>query len=185
MNPAIFVRLIYAIWLILIVYLTVTAFAAKRDTDTHLGQSFVLAFALTAAFALPHLPIFSFVNFAPVNPALSSIGVMLCVAGGAVLVWARQTLGDNWSQTVSVKEGHELVTGGPYRCVRHPMYTGGLVACLGSAIVCGGGFVFLLVILGGLFLWRTGAEDKLMARQFPNEYPAYQKRTKKLVPYVY
>ena len=98
---------------------------------------------------------------------------------------ARQRLGRNWSQTVSVKEGHELVTSGPYRHIRHPMYTGGFIACLGSAIVAGGAFVFLLLFLGAIFLWRVGSEDKLMEQQFPNEYPDYKKRTKAVIPFVW
>ena len=102
----------------------------------------------------------------------------------AFLVWARQHLGRNWSQTVSTKEGQELVTSGPYRYVRHPMYTGGLIACIGSAIVAGGAWIFLLVILGAIFLWRVGAEDRLMAQQFPTEYPDYKKQTKALIPFV-
>jgi protein-S-isoprenylcysteine O-methyltransferase Ste14 len=103
----------------------------------------------------------------------------------AVLVSARQHLGRNWSQTVSAKEGHELVTSGPYRYVRHPMYAGGLIAAIGSAIVCGGAFVFLLILLDVIFLWRVGAEDKLMEQQFPNEYPDYKKRTKALIPFIW
>ncbi len=148
-------------------------------------QSFGLLFAIIAAFLLPYLPIFHFVNFAPVNPVLSSVGLILNVAGMAFLVWARQRLGRNWSQTVSAKEEPELVTSGPYRYIRHPMYTGGFIACLGSAIVAGGAFVFLLLFLGAIFLWRVGAEDKLMEQQFPNEYPDYKKRTKAVIPFVW
>ncbi len=177
--------LIYAFWAILVVYLTITAFNAKRDTQTHLGQSFGLMFAIIAAFLLPHLSIFRFVNFAPVNLTLNIIGVILCAAGGLFLMWARQTLGNHWSQTVSAKQGHELVMSGPYRYVRHPMYSGDLIAAIGSAIVCGGAFAFLPVILGTIFLWRVGAEDKLMAQQFPKECPVYKKRTKALSPFVW
>jgi protein-S-isoprenylcysteine O-methyltransferase len=65
------------------------------------------------------------------------------------------------------------------------MYTGGFIATIGSAIVCGGAFIFLPVILGALFIWRMDAEDKLMARQFPNEYPDYKKRTKALIPFLW
>jgi protein-S-isoprenylcysteine O-methyltransferase len=65
------------------------------------------------------------------------------------------------------------------------IYAGGLVACIGSAIVAGGAWVFLLVILGALFLSRVGAEDRLLAQQFPNEYPDYKKRTKALIPFVW
>jgi protein-S-isoprenylcysteine O-methyltransferase Ste14 len=157
----------------------------KAETKGHLWQSFGLMFAIIAAFLLPHLPIFHFLNFAPVNPILSSVGVILCAAGMVFLVWGRQYLGRNWSQTVAVKKDHELVTSGPYRYVRHPMYAGGLLACVGSAIVAGGPWIFLLVILGTLFLWRVVAEDKLMAQQFPSEYPDYKKRTKALIPFVW
>ena len=185
MDPGVFIWLIYALWLILIVYLTVSAKGVKQEPQGHLLQSFSLLFAIVISFLLPLLPIFGFVNFAPVNLVVSSIGVTLCALGMAVLVWARQHLGRNWSQTVTVKEGHELVTSGPYHHIRHPMYAGGLVACIGSAIVCGGAWIFLLVILGGIFLWRVGAEDKLMAQQFPDKYPDYEKRTKALIPFVW
>ena len=185
MNPTIFIWLIYASWVILVVYLTISAIGVKQETQGHLLQSFGLLFAIAVAFLLPRLPIFRFLNFAPVSPFLSSIGFILCAAGMIFLVWARQHLGRNWSQTVAVKKGHELVTSGPYRYVRHPMYAGGLLACIGSAIVCGGPWIFLLMILGALFLWRVGAEDKLMAQQFPNEYPDYKKRTKALIPFIW
>ena len=185
MSPSSFVWIICALWLILIVYLTISAVGAKRDTEAHLSQSLGVMFAIIAAFLLPYLPIFSFVNFAPVNPVVSCIGVIICVASMAFFIWARQCLGRNWSQTVSAKEGHELVTSGPYRYIRHPMYAGGFLACIASAIVCGGAFIFLLIILGALFLWRVAAEDKLMEQQFPNEYPDYKKRTKALIPFVW
>jgi len=69
--------------------------------------------------------------------------------------------------------------------VRNPIYAGIILACIGSAIVAGGAFIFLLIILGSLFIWQIGAEDKLMERQFPNEYPDYKRRTKALIPFVW
>jgi protein-S-isoprenylcysteine O-methyltransferase Ste14 len=185
MNPSVPIWLVYALWLLLIVYVSVSAIGAKRDTEGHLLQSFGLLFAMIAAFVLPQLPLFSFVNFAPVSPVVSGLGLILMVAGSAFFVWARQCLGSNWSQTVSAKQGHELVTSGPYRWVRHPMYAGGTIACIGSALVAGGAIVFLLVLLGAIFLWRVGAEDRLMAQQFPSEYPEYKKRTWALFPFIY
>jgi protein-S-isoprenylcysteine O-methyltransferase Ste14 len=185
MPTTAFMWLIYASWALLVVYLIVAARGANRDTREHLLQSLGLATALLAAFLLPHLAIFRFVNFAPVNLALSTLGVIVTAAGMAFFVWARQHLGSNWSQTVAVKEGHELVTSGPYRYVRHPMYTGGTVACIGSAITAGGAFVFLLIFLTPIFVWRIGAEDELLARQFPSEFPAYKARTKRLIPFLW
>jgi protein-S-isoprenylcysteine O-methyltransferase Ste14 len=185
MNPSIFFWMINAPWLILAVYLTVSTIGVKRDTQPHMWLSLSLTLGIIIAFVLPHVPIFRFVNFAPINPAISVFGVLLCVAGMAFLVWGRHHLGRNWSQTVAIKEEHELVSSGPYCRVRHPMYTGGLVACIGSAIAVGGPWIFLLLILGAIFLWRVGAEDKLMAQQFPNEYLDYRKRTKALIPFVW
>jgi hypothetical protein len=65
----------------------------KQETKGHLLQSFGLMFAIIAAFLLPQLPMFRFLNFAPVNPIFSSVGVILCVAGMVLLVWGRQYLG--------------------------------------------------------------------------------------------
>src|SRR5260370_10297255 len=159
MDRAIFIWVIYALWLILTIFFIVTAVDVKRDTERHLGKSFGRLFAIVAAFLLPRVPIFRLVNVAPVNGSVSIIGIILCAAGMAFLVWARLVLGRNWSQTVSVKEGHELVTLGPYHYVRHPMYTGGLVACIGSAMVFGGCWVFLLGALGCLLPLLLRAED--------------------------
>jgi protein-S-isoprenylcysteine O-methyltransferase Ste14 len=109
---------------LLVVYLTVSAIGVKEDTEPRLGQSLGVTIAIIVAFLLPRLPVVAFVNFAPVNTVLSTFGVLLCVGGMLVLVWARQHLGRNWSQTVDNKIGHELVTSGPYHHLRHPMYAG-------------------------------------------------------------
>jgi protein-S-isoprenylcysteine O-methyltransferase Ste14 len=184
MNPAIFIWLVYALWLVVIVYLTIAAIGVKRDTSGSVRQRLGIMFGMIAAVGLPLLPVFHFLNFTP-GPVVGIIGLIICIVGWAFFVWARQTLGKNWSGNVSIQEGHELVTSGPYALVRHPMYSGGLIACIGSAIVVGGPFVLLLVLLTPLFLWRVGAEDKLMGQQFPNEYPAYKKRTKALIPFIW
>jgi protein-S-isoprenylcysteine O-methyltransferase Ste14 len=185
MNPSLYIWIVRALWILLVIYLTISAIGVKHEPETHLGQSVGLTVAVAAAFILPHLRIFSFVNFAPVSAAPSIFGISLVILGDAVLISARQRLGRNWSQTVAAKEDHELVTSGPYAVVRHPMYSGGLVATIGSAITAGGAFVFLLIILGALFIWRTGAEDELMKQQFPEGFPEYKKRTKKLIPLIW
>src|SRR5258708_20935256 len=101
MSATIFIWLIYAFWIILIAYLIVSARGAKPDTQGHLLQSFGLLFAIIAAFLLPYLPIFRFVNFAPVNSFLSSIPLVLNVAAITFLVWAPQCLRSNWTHTLS------------------------------------------------------------------------------------
>ena len=177
--------MVWGTWGALVVYLTVAAFGVKRDSETHLGQSFMLLGAMILAFVLPQLPLFAFVNYATTNPVLLVVGLVLDLGGSAFLVWGRQALGRNWSQTVAEKEGHELVTWGPLAIVRNPMYTGGLAAGLGAVIVVGGAWVFMSLLLGVLFVTRVFAEDALLARQFPEAYPVYRARTKALIPFVW
>ena len=185
MNPHIFSWIVYGGWALLVAYLTVTAVKAKPDTEPDLGQSFGLMYALLLAFALPYVPLFSFVNYAPVGTPLSIVGLAVFFVGMAFFVAARQKLGRNWSQTVSTKEEQELVTEGPYKVVRHPMYSAGMLQCLGAAIVVGGPFLCMLFTLLPIFLWRVGAEDKLMTREFPTQYPSYMQHTKGLIPFVW
>jgi protein-S-isoprenylcysteine O-methyltransferase Ste14 len=122
--------------------------------------------------------------FAP-PPALGWTAAVMTALGIGLAIWARVFLGRNWSPRPAVKEHHELVTAGPYVYVRHPIYTGILLAALGTALtgtVFGiGVFVFTSIV----FLSRIGKEEKIMLDLFPNEYPAYQARTKRLVPFVW
>jgi protein-S-isoprenylcysteine O-methyltransferase Ste14 len=185
MSPAVFRWLVYAGWGLLVVYLTVAGRNAKRDAEVDLGQSFGLLYALIASFALPYVPLFGFVNWAPVSAWLGIVGLLVFAVGIACFIAARQALGRNWSQTASAKQEPELVTSGPYRYVRHPMYGAGLVACIGAAIVVGGPFVFMVLTLLPVFLWRVGAEDRLLTKQFPSQYPAYRQQTKALLPFIW
>ena len=112
-------------------------------------------------------------------------GAMICAYGLWVTIWARRTLAGNWSSDVTFKQGHELVRTGPYRFVRHPIYTGLLVMCLGTAIGNGQLRCFLAIVVVGLGFWiKLSQEERLLLRHFPDEYPAYQKQVKALVPFI-
>ena len=114
------------------------------------------------------------------------LGVAICALGLLAAIWSRRTLGDDWSRDVEIKQGHELVERGPYRLVRHPIYTSHLLMGLGTAIVSG-----LLVAFVGLLFFFLGfwiklkQEENLLLRRFPDEYPAYKARVKALVPFVF
>jgi protein-S-isoprenylcysteine O-methyltransferase Ste14 len=85
----------------------------------------------------------------------------------------------------SVQENHELVTSGPYHFVRHPIYTGMLVALFGSALVGGTLWLLYFVAVCAMFVWRVGVEEKFMTETFPQKYPEYKKRTKALIPFMW
>jgi protein-S-isoprenylcysteine O-methyltransferase Ste14 len=112
-------------------------------------------------------------------------GMAVCVLGLFVTIWARRTLAGNWSSDVTFKQGHELIKTGPYRFVRHPIYTGLLMMCLGSAIEVGALRSWLGLVVIGIGFWiKLKQEERLMLQHFPDEYPAYQKQVKALVPFV-
>jgi protein-S-isoprenylcysteine O-methyltransferase Ste14 len=117
--------------------------------------------------------------------ALAWTGVVLCVAGLAFCIWARFTLGRNWSGVVTLKGGHELITSGPYALVRHPIYTGLLTMFVGTVIVLGhvAGIIAMPFVFVSLWI-KLRHEEKLMLQQFPNEYPAYQQRVKRIIPFI-
>jgi protein-S-isoprenylcysteine O-methyltransferase Ste14 len=117
--------------------------------------------------------------------ALAWIGLVLCVAGLVVCIWARFTLGRNWSGVVTLKGGHELITRGPYAWVRHPIYTGLLAMFVGTVIVFGqiAGIIAVPLVFFGIWI-KLRYEEKLMLQKFPEEYAAYQQRVRRLIPFV-
>jgi protein-S-isoprenylcysteine O-methyltransferase Ste14 len=124
-------------------------------------------------------------RFLPPNAFFLVSGAVLLAAGLGFSVWARRHLGRNWSASVVVKEGHTLVRTGPYRYVRHPIYTGILLAILGMVLTIGewrGPLAMLCVLLS--FAVKSRQEEARMRETFP-EYREYQRKTKALVPFVY
>ena len=117
--------------------------------------------------------------------ALAWIGAALCIAGLIVCVWARFTLGRNWSGVVTLKGEHELITSGPYAFVRHPIYTGILTMFVATAIVVGhvAGIIWVPLVFVSFWI-KLRYEEKLMLEKFPDEYAAYQQRVKRLIPFV-
>jgi protein-S-isoprenylcysteine O-methyltransferase Ste14 len=114
---------------------------------------------------------------------VAAFGLAIALAGLALALWARVTLGGNWSGQVTFKEGHELVRHGPYAHVRHPIYSAILLMLLGTAISIGTlGALFGLPLIGAGIWLKIGQEEALMSEHFPDEYAAYRSRVKALVP---
>lgn len=121
------------------------------------------------------------------NEINTVVGLFLCICGLGFAVWARRTLGTNWSANpVEVKAKHVFITTGPYRIVRHPIYTGVIFALAGTFLVDNRWRTLLLFIIVSIgMVLRSRLEDELMARQFPQEYPGYKKRVPALIPGVF
>jgi len=131
---------------------------------------------------MPGIPILS-ARFLPRTPAGFWIAVALVVSGLMFTVAARLHLGGNWSGTVTVKQDHTLIRSGPYRYVRHPIYTGILLAMLGSAIAGAEWRGMLAVLLTAVaFLIKIRTEERFMLDQFGAEYARYQHEVAALIP---
>ena len=123
----------------------------------------------------------------PARPGAAAqwLGVGLCVVGFAFAVWARIHLGRNWGMPMSLRQGHELVTSGPYALVRHPIYTGIMLAMIGAAVTLSFLWLILFALYFAYFIVSARTEEKMMLAQFPDTYPAYRRRTKMLIPFVF
>ncbi len=185
--------LIIALWLALVAYWAVSAVGVKRniggvsilwrEIGLRLGVLVLVLLALRSSIfsnALRNARAYA-VN---TSTLMGLIGVVFCALGVGLAVLARVRLGRNWGMPMSRKERPELVTTGPYAFVRHPIYTGMLLALLGSTIGQSIFWLLPLILCGAYFLYSAQREEKFMIEQFPQQYPAYMRRTKMLLPFV-
>jgi protein-S-isoprenylcysteine O-methyltransferase Ste14 len=113
------------------------------------------------------------------------LGLVLFAAGLGFAVWARVHLGRNWGIPMMQKEQPELVTSGPYRLVRHPIYSGVLVAGVATAVALSWLWLTAVVLAGVYFVYSATVEERYMTEQFPDAYPAYKRSTRMLVPFIF
>ena len=176
-------------WLLFIGYWWISAIGVKKNVRRRSlrWEAGVRILAVAVIVALVRFPAsrrFLSQASAAVNPPEAAVGLIVCLMGFAVAVWARLHLGRNWGMPMTFKEGHDLVTGGPYRYIRHPIYTGMLLAILGSALVTGA--VWLMVFAGMAIycVYSARTEEGLMLQAFPEQYTKYKRRTKAFIPFV-
>lgn len=125
------------------------------------------------------------VHIIPETDAILVAAAILCLCGLGFCLWARAVLGRNWSGTVTLKENHELIVRGPYRLVRHPIYTGLLAMLIATAMEQGHIAGMIGLALTFISFWiKLNNEEELMRAQFPDQYAAYQERVKRIIPFI-
>jgi protein-S-isoprenylcysteine O-methyltransferase Ste14 len=115
------------------------------------------------------------------------IGIALMLAGLALRFWSVVTLGASFRTTVETHGNQKIVSHGPYKLVRHPSYSGLILTCCGYGIALQNWLSLLIAVILPLFalLYRIHVEEAALVSSFGSEYIEYQKRTKKLVPWVW
>lgn len=184
-----FFTILWFAWLVYWFAPVRSAKATARQETAHSRLTYLvpllLAFALLWLRRSP-IPVFNG-RFVPLAawPVCAAIGAVLALAGLLFTVWARVHLGTNWSAVVTVKEGHELITSGPYRIVRHPIYTGLVLTLVGQALALGEWRGLAAVVLAIWAFWRKlNIEERWMLGQFGREYEAYSRRVAALIPFL-
>jgi len=179
------------IWVAFGVFWVLPAVLGKRTVQRQASGARILQLAmLVAAYVLladPDLGL-RLLNLPVLRDGRTTdvIGYCLLAAGMVFAGWARFSLGGNWSSNVTIKQDHTLVSSGPYRIVRHPIYTGLLIALSGTAIVLGELRCFLGVLIAAIaWKYKSINEEAFMVQKFGEQYTQYRTQVKGLVPYIW
>ncbi|HXB55375.1 MAG TPA: isoprenylcysteine carboxylmethyltransferase family protein [Vicinamibacteria bacterium] len=179
---------INALWILFGLYWSVSAFKSKKTTKRESWSErfrYLLMLAVASALLSPpgaHYRWFG-ARFVPASNTTAWIGVLLTAAGVAIAFWARWHLGANWSGVVTIKEGHELIRSGPYHSIRHPIYTGILVAILGTAVAIGEVRGLLAVAIAWLsFYLKARREESFLGQEFGDRFAEHRRHTGMFLP---
>ncbi len=178
-------------WAAFLLYWFVMAFRVKRtvrrqSVASRLGETL----GVMAAFILiwSDNPVWGPLEsrFVPRGLAWVVVGAIITWIGVAIAIWARTILGGNWSSAVTVKQGHTLVRTGPYTVVRHPIYSGLILALLGTALAIGEWRALLAVLVFFLTFWvKSRTEERFMTEEFGREYEDYRRGTSAIIPFIF
>jgi protein-S-isoprenylcysteine O-methyltransferase Ste14 len=172
--------IVLIVWAAFWVYWLIAARGAKEGSRSRrtarpsalLAVAFVLLRAFNPGGLAVHIPI------------LQGVGVIVLLTGLGLAVWARIHLGRNWGMPMTEKDELELVVTGPYRYVRHPIYSGILLAILGTALATNLYWLIPAAVLGVYFVYSAKVEERLLTASLPSAYRSYQAKTKMLIPFV-
>jgi protein-S-isoprenylcysteine O-methyltransferase Ste14 len=179
------IELAFAIgWAAFWVYWIIAALSMKRGRVPWSREIRIRAVVLVLAILLIRGGVFR-VGKPEFDPWRSGVGLALFGLGLGFAIWARLNIGRNWGTPMSQKNDPVLVTSGPYRLVRHPIYSGILLAGVGTAVALGWPWLIAPVLAGIYFVYSAVIEERYLTEQFPNAYPAYRRSSKMLIPFIF
>jgi len=180
--------MVWGLWALFGIYWAVSAIGTKRTKRREtIAQRLAYILPLVGAFLLISQPSAQRGSLGAYllsgSQRIQWLGAVLAAAGIGLCLWARWHLGSNWSGTVTLKEGHELIRSGPYRAIRHPIYTGILLALLGTAVQIGQVRAFVAVLFAlGSFYFKARREESFLAQEFGQRFAEHAQHTGMFLP---
>jgi protein-S-isoprenylcysteine O-methyltransferase Ste14 len=168
-----------AFWL----YWLVAAFSMKRGRVPWAREVGIRAVIAVVVILLIRLGAFRN-HSVTTDPWRAGLGLLLLTVGLGCAIWARMTIGRNWGTPMTQKDEPELVTSGPYHLVRHPIYSGILLAGVGSAVALSWLWLTVVALAAIYFLYSANVEERYLTERFPDHYPAYKQSTNMLLPFA-
>jgi protein-S-isoprenylcysteine O-methyltransferase Ste14 len=174
-------------WVVFMIYWEIAAknAAPAKSSESPTSRG-VHVFLTNVALLLIAMPIHGLGRFLPADSLVMAAGLVIEVVGLSLAIWARRHLGRNWSGEITIKQGHELVRTGPYRHLRHPIYTGLLTMYLGFTVATGEWLGVVGLAIGLLAYWRkTRMEEATLRTAFGSEYDSYRADSWAIVPGIF
>ncbi|HEV2403086.1 MAG TPA: isoprenylcysteine carboxylmethyltransferase family protein [Candidatus Saccharimonadales bacterium] len=178
-------------WLVFYAYWLIAAISAKKVVRKGRGiwiwprLAILLVALITIRLSLARKNVDDHTILTVHSIAIRNVGVVLFLTGLGLAVWARKNLSTNWGMPMSQKARPELIISGPYAAIRHPIYTGILIALFGTALTIGLYLLFIWFAVAAYFIFSATREEQYMLQKFPQKYNEYKKTTKMLLPYIF
>jgi protein-S-isoprenylcysteine O-methyltransferase Ste14 len=176
------------LWIAFWMYWLIASFFAKKNIKVQYSPNLVrvlIILFLVVGLIFRINGFLRFISMEFMDPTIKIIGLILTSFGLGIAVWARICLGANWGVPMSLKKDPELITAGPYRLIRHPIYSGILLALLGTGLANMFIWFVILVIAAIYFVYSAQEEEKRLTQLLPIDYPEYKKHTKAMIPFIW
>jgi protein-S-isoprenylcysteine O-methyltransferase Ste14 len=180
------IEFVFAVgWAAFWLYWLLAATRMKRGRVAWSRELRIRVLIIAVAFVLVRLGAFRGSHGVHTEPWREAVGLVLFGLGLGFAIWARVHIGRNWGTPMTQKKEPELVTTGPYRLVRHPIYSGILTAGIGTALALSWFWLIVVGLAGIYFIYAATVEERFLTEQFPDAYPDYKRSSKMLVPFVF
>lgn len=191
-NPALMLngKILFIIIGSICMWLTQPPVSMKETSDKKSSDRFSVVLILLMSLVSVVVPVVDWAYFSGHSSSVTLftfLGILMIVTGISFRAWAVNSLGKYFTATVQIKEDHQLVKTGPYRIVRHPSYTGAFLAIIAGGVILESlaGFIISCTAMIIAYYVRIGIEEKELVARFGNDYLAYKKDTKMIIPYVF